>query len=549
MSYLNHDKKEKSIRYFLYARKSSESEDRQIQSIDDQVSVLKELAKDYGLKVIDIITEAKSAKNPGGRPAFNEMVHRLQQGEADGILTWKIDRLSRNPIDSATIQWLLQEEILQSIQTPGREFLPGDNAIIFSVESSMANQYIRDLSRNVKRGLASKVEKGWLPNRAPVGYLNKRDSHGANYIAKDPKRFPLLRKAWDEMLAGHLSVPEIHNLLNDEWGFRSRPWRGGTRKLARNTLYRMFTNPFYAGLLPYNGKTRKGKHPAMVTLDEFDRVQVLLGRKGRPRKKKHTYAYTGLITCGECGGVVSGTSINKKLRSGEVRTHIYYYCINASKKRVPCSQRRYVSNSVLDRQVVAELSTFDLHPSAMTLINLILDTDDQLEMQAREQKQKATKDELAELKRKLITLRHMRMDEMITSDEYKEERVALDMRIEQLEMTLSNDESDSQIHSLKEELTFAHEVVQTFHASDEKGKRELVAETCSNLTLCGEKLAIQSREPFTELKVVSDSHQDDSDLFEPMNGGSTKSLNSYSPAAVSLLRGILCLIQTKILKK
>ena len=176
-----------TIKYFVYARKSSESDERQIQSIDDQVKIMKDLATDFKLSITDVFTESKSAKEPQGRAIFEGMLRRIQDGEAQGILTWKIDRLSRNPIDSARIQWMLQKELIQSIHTVGREYCSEDNALIFSVETSMANQYIRDLSKNVKRGLQSKLEKGWMSvmrvvfmREALCSFINKMSSR-ANF--------------------------------------------------------------------------------------------------------------------------------------------------------------------------------------------------------------------------------------------------------------------------------------------------------------------------------------------------------------------------------
>ena len=142
----------KKYTYFLYARKSSESEDRQVQSIDDQIGRLKELAKTLGITIKHVFTEAKTAKKPNNRPIFDEMMKKIEAGEANGILCWQINRLSRNPIDSAQVQWLLQQGGLKSIQTIDREYKPEDNVLLFNVESGMANQFILDLSKNVKRG-------------------------------------------------------------------------------------------------------------------------------------------------------------------------------------------------------------------------------------------------------------------------------------------------------------------------------------------------------------------------------------------------------------
>jgi len=83
--------------YFLYARKSTDVEDKQVRSIEDQLAVLRALAKQEGLHVAHEFIEKQSAKRPG-RPVFGEMLSRIERGEAQGIICWKLDRLARNPI-------------------------------------------------------------------------------------------------------------------------------------------------------------------------------------------------------------------------------------------------------------------------------------------------------------------------------------------------------------------------------------------------------------------------------------------------------------------
>ena len=157
-------------KYFLYCRKSSEAEDRQILSIDSQVTELKRDAARRGLKIIDVLTEAKSAKAPGARPVFNSMMQRLYAGEADGILCWKLDRLARNPADGGSIIWAMKQHgvtVVTPLPTYGQS---EDNVVWMYLEFGMAQKYVDDLSRNVKRGLKTKAEMGWLPNQPPLGY-------------------------------------------------------------------------------------------------------------------------------------------------------------------------------------------------------------------------------------------------------------------------------------------------------------------------------------------------------------------------------------------
>ena len=103
------------IKFFLYARKSSESEDRQVASIESQIAELEKLAKREGLEIIKLFFESKSAKAPG-RAVFNEMIERIYKGEAQGILCWKLDRLARNPVDGGNINWMLQQGGIQHIR-------------------------------------------------------------------------------------------------------------------------------------------------------------------------------------------------------------------------------------------------------------------------------------------------------------------------------------------------------------------------------------------------------------------------------------------------
>ena len=255
------------MRYILYARKSSESEDRQIQSIEDQINKLKELANQKNIKIIKIFVESKSAKTPNTREQFQEMLDLIEDGEAEGILCWQINRLSRNPIDSAKLQWLLQQSKLKSIKTYDREFLPSDNVILFSLESGVANQFIIDLRKNTIRGLESKLEKGWMPIKAPVGYINNKED---KTIEKDIDRFDLVRKMWDLMLTGLYNPPQILEIASNEWGFRTKQYkRRGGKEIAISNMYRIFTNIFYAGVCLYSGKEYKGSHPSMITLEEI----------------------------------------------------------------------------------------------------------------------------------------------------------------------------------------------------------------------------------------------------------------------------------------
>lgn len=294
-----------TIKYFIYARKSSEDKEKQVASIEDQLEVLNKIAKQNNIKIVDTYDESLSAKKPG-RPRFTAMLERIIKGDANGILCWKLDRLARNPIDGGQINWLLQQGTIQIIKTNERDYYPSDNVLMMQVELGMANQYIRDLSSNVKRGLAKKLRDGWLPGLAPIGYLNDRTNEKGNRtIMNDPDRFVLVRRIWDQALTGNYTVPQLWEYARNELKLTTVQRRNsGGKPISKSAMYSLLTNPFYYGMIRYPEKTGElhpGNHEHMITVQEFDRVQGIIGTRTSIRPKNESFAFTGLMKCGYCG--------------------------------------------------------------------------------------------------------------------------------------------------------------------------------------------------------------------------------------------------------
>src|ERR1035437_1537396 len=186
------------MKYILYCRKSTDTEDKQVLSLESQEKELTDLAEDRNLEIVQILTEKKSAKAPG-RPIFNEMMAAISGGKADAILCWKIDRLTRNPVDGGRIQWLLQNNKIKCIQTFEKSYFPNDNVLLMSIEQAMANQYIRDLSVNVKRGNREKLSRGEWNNKAPFGYLNDKVN---KTIIVDPIKSKHVKRIFELYITG-----------------------------------------------------------------------------------------------------------------------------------------------------------------------------------------------------------------------------------------------------------------------------------------------------------------------------------------------------------
>lgn len=307
------------MKYIIYCRKSSESEDRQVLSLESQESELRQIAKREGLNVAGVYRESMSAKSPG-RPVFNQVMGLIESGKADALLCWKMDRLSRNPIDNGKISWLSQQGVLKEIRTFERAYLPSDNVLLMAVEQGMANQYIRDLSVNVKRGNRAKLERGEWPNHAPIGYVNNKVDKSVDV---DPLYARYVIRVFEIYSKGGRTMKEVANTLHQE-GFRSTS--GG--KLFPSMVHKIITNPFYYGVMKRDGQLYPGKHRPLVSKEQFDNANAVLSSKLHSKAKRLFFPFRGFMRCEVCGCMLTAS-----LKKG----HAYYYCTNG---KGACDQHR-----------------------------------------------------------------------------------------------------------------------------------------------------------------------------------------------------------------
>ena len=501
---MSQNREQSKIKYFLYARKSSESEDRQVQSIDDQINRLKKFAQDLNLNIKKIYIEAKSAKKPNNRPIFEEMLQRIENNEAQGILCWQINRLSRNPIDSGKISWLLQQGVLKSIQTIDRQYLPEDNVLLFSVESGVANQFILDLSKNTKRGMISKLEKGWQTGVAPMGYLNDKEN---KIIIKDPERFNLIRKMWDLMLTGNYTPPKILNIANNEWGFRTRKSkRIGGNPLSRSGIYKIFTSLFYVGIIENNKVQYDGKHERMITFEEYDRVQMLLGRKGKPRPQHHEFAFTGSIRCGVCGCLYTAETKKKLIkRTGEIREHTYYHCTRRTTK-IACNQRKNIKVDDLELYIEKEIEKYTILPEFLQWALEGLNKKNDTEIEDRTKVYEMQHKTLIGTQKELDELTKMRYRQLIDDETFIKEKNTLQGKISQLKENLRETETRAETWLELTEKTFSFATYARKAFITAKGKeglelkKEILLALGKTPIIQDEKLIIEANEWFVPIK-------------------------------------------------
>lgn len=406
-------------KYFLYVRKSSEGEDRQVQSLWDQIDVMTKKAQQLGINIIGIFSESQSAKAPW-RKEFNKMIALLYEWKADGIIAWKLDRLSRNPIDTGTVQYMLQNGTLQKIITSDREYHPVDAGLLMSVETGMANQYIIDLRKNVLRGMNSKTEKGIFCGQAPEWYRNNKEE---KTIEIDALNFRLVRKAWDFLLSWIYTVPQIVEMINTDYAYKSnKKW---WKEMTIWWLYGIFKNVFYTGNFMWKWEIKTGTHAPMISMQEFEKAQDILGRKWtKIRPKTLEFAYSGIIRCGECWSSIVATQKTKLIKtSWETKDYIYYHC-SKRKKWCSCSQKR-ITLETLESQIESYLEKIEIIPEFRDFALKILKNSYKDEIQNQEFLKKNIKQNITDIEKKIERLLDLLIDRSVSNDIYQKKKELL----------------------------------------------------------------------------------------------------------------------------
>lgn len=351
------------VRYCLYARKSTESEERQVLSIDSQIKEMLQLAEREGLEVVTMKRESHSAKETGQRPVFNEIVDELKAEKFNGILTWAPDRISRNAGDLGKIVDLMDAGKLHEIRTYGQSFRNNPNEkFLLMILGSQAKLENDNRGINVKRGLRTRVEMGLWPGMAPLGYLNQKLMDRKCRIVIDPERAPVVKQMFEKVAYEHWSGRKVYNWLRFDLNFHTR----GNRPLTLSGVYRMLQMPIYYGPFEYpraSGNWYQGAHEPIITEELFKKVQEQLKRDKIVRENRE-FAFTKLFTCGMCGSGITAQEKYKDLKDGTNAKYIYYSC---SKARDRNCKNKYIREEELVEELFKVIDQVSINELGMRM--------------------------------------------------------------------------------------------------------------------------------------------------------------------------------------
>ncbi len=472
-------------KYILYIRKSSESEDRQVMSLDAQENEMMRIAKRDDLQIVEVIKESHSAKTTGQRPEFNRMMKGIQSGKYNAILTWAPDRISRNAGDLGIVIDLMDAGKLECVQTYSQMFFNDPNSkFMFMMLGSQAKLENDQKSINVKRGNREKLKRGDWINGAPFGYLNDK---ATKKIILDPVRAPYVAQMFELYSTGLHSFKQIANTLYER-GLRTK----SNKKVHGSNIQTVVNRTFYYGIMESNGSYYKGNHEPIISQKIFEQCQQVADNKSRPRAKTKGFTLSGFIKCANCGCSATG-----EIKKGK---YIYYHCTNG---RGNCTQKSLNANeTTLHEQIAIRLDDLNI---SQTMIDIVY--------RAKLEELEQTGDfhnhtlDSALQTQKSLTERKSRLVDTFTAGDIDE-----DLYRQKLQ-TLNNDSVKlaSQIEEMRENTTDPYTTIELIYSEFKRGntiaeqyrtappeeKRIMLADALSNSTLLDRNIVdLQYKSPY-----------------------------------------------------
>jgi hypothetical protein len=398
-------------------------------------------------------------------------------------------------LDHGTVLQALADGNLERVITPEREYTAdGNDRFLGNFELGIATKFIDDLRANVKRGNRARFQRGWPNYRPPVGYLNDRAS---KTIVRDQERFVLVRRMWDELLSGRLNPMQIARAA-EEWGLRTQKTaRMGGKPLSFQNVYRLFANPYYMGLIRLKGgESYRGAHQPMVTPDEFEQAQQLLGRPGRSHHVKHLFAYAGMLRCGLCGHTMVPEAHTKP--SG--KRFVYYRCRGRSGGH-PCDNPT-LPEAALEERILKDLERVVIPADAVEWIldNIRARVETTTVQQAAQRA--ALERTFADSKRESEALLTLRLRGQVDDETFERRRIGLLDQQARLQLKLDQPlpSPEALLARVREVLEFSASLPRAFREGDPIRRRAIFHAVCANPTARDRKALYVAKEPFSFLE-------------------------------------------------
>ena len=500
------------FKYISYRRKSSESSEKQTLSLPAQQRELEKYISHNELNVIADLWESASAYT-AGRPVFAEMMNMIKKGKANAILVCHLSRLSRNMTEAGVIIDMLKDGVLKEIRTLTETYTKNSSAeFVLALQFAMQKKSSDDTSEYVKRDINTKIGKGEYPGFASLGYLNitpegiisgkqytpqkqaaidrKKNSVGIKRVEKDPVVGPLIKRLFELYATGQYTMNQLRH-LSQGWGLfggRSR------KKLSKQTIQRILTNPFYYGAILFKGIVYEPeslpimtRHDPIISRELFKSVQKIMVERTRGHKSEQLYPYSVYLKCGFCSKAISGTT---------AKGHHYYRCCH-------CGKGGYIREDKLEQQIASHIERLTVDDMFLEIAMEEISKENHEEITRRNAILNQRGTELKRLENELDALMTKFLSpanadySIIDEDELRQRKGRILQRQESLKLEIESGKDGKMYwyESATDYVTFIHRLKEKFQKATPEKKREVFQYVFDNPTLTNKLLQTLHKNP------------------------------------------------------
>ncbi|NCU39773.1 recombinase family protein [Candidatus Falkowbacteria bacterium] len=412
----------------IYYRVSTEDQAQNGVSLEQQKKACLEYALNHDIEIVKLFHDDGVSAKTTNRKGLQELLSYCQKNykNIDAVIVYKIDRLSRNVKDYATILMALEELKIKFISATETVDKTPSGKLIGTIMASFA-QFDNDVrSERVSSCMLEKIKQGIWCYKAPLGYLNSRDEQNKAIITIDRPRAEIIKMAFEKFSTGAYQMEEIRKLMIKA-GFKS--WKN--KELSNQTLFKILTDKFCIGIMTVNGQEYPGTHETIIDEATFYKCQRYInkGNKGdriSASTPNETFPLRHFILCPNCRRPL--TACMSKSKSGKL--YPFYKCYNKA-----CQGYKSISKDKLEDEFHDLLRR--ITPSEDVLKNLkkiLLDVFNE-KIDEEKQNSKSSKEKLAILQSEKAKLIEMKKKDLLDDEDFKNEMEKVKQNISNAQAT------------------------------------------------------------------------------------------------------------------
>ncbi len=506
-------------RAVILARVSTKEQELEGYSLDAQERLLVEYSKQHALRVMRTFRISETASKKDERRTFDEMMRYVARNHIPHLVCEKVDRLLRNFKDTVMIEAWLEEDTARRLHLVKNSIVlhknsPSQDKFMWGIHVVVAKNYIDNLREEVAKGWEEKLRAGWLPGVPPLGYDNVGEVR-KRIQRPNPEAAPLIQTMFELAKNRRYSVVTLTREMTGR-GLRTR----NGRPLSPSHVHKLLRNPYYVGVIPWNGRTYPGSHTPIISPELFAEVQQALSRPHVAQYQKHTPLFQGLITCRQCTSMVTW----------EVQKDHWYGRCRGPRR---CLKRKYARADEVEAQLMPYLRALQAPvPRLVTWLRATLKEAAERDLMAQSSGIRSLEERDKALAARARQLYLDKLDGRVPVALYDELSAELQMERQGIARALARLQNNDYSH-LDRGLAFV-ELTQTageqFEDSDViEEKRDLITRLFSSLTLDGQRLICEyNKYARCILDKVRRTKPPEGDNFEPAISGFTNGKGAFS---------------------